>query len=216
MLPRNNILFLLFILVGFAFVSCGSDNEIEKFDYKAEYDRVSKTKVAPKKDDMEKDVADIIKKKSTYMYSAVGKKDPFRSYFGDFKVIERERRIVSELQKYDISDLVLTAIVWGITEPRAVIITPEKKSFIVKRGSFIGKNWGKISSILPDKIEIIETYKDPLGRKILNKLYLELPVKSLMNKEEEGKDVLDEKKSVPAADDEPKTPAKKGQKENED
>jgi Tfp pilus assembly protein PilP len=142
---------------------------------------------------VEKDITEIIKKRSTYIYSAVGKRDPFRSYFGDMKAVEQEREPVSELQRYDITDLNMTAIVWGITEPRAIIVTPERKSLIVKRGSFIGKNWGKVSAILQDKIEVIEVYKDPLGRKILNKLYLELPVKTVLSEgrenEQEIKDI---------------------------
>ena len=44
--------------------------------------------------------------------------------------------------------------------------------------------------ILPDKIEIVETYKDPLGRKILNKLYLELPIKTIL--QESGAPVSDD------------------------
>ena len=99
--------------------------------------------------------------------------------------MNKEKKIVSELQNFDVSDLRLTAIIWGISEPRATIVAPDGKSYIVKTGSFIGKNWGKISRILPDKIEIVETYKDPLGRKIINKLYLELPIKSNLKKDED-------------------------------
>jgi type IV pilus assembly protein PilP len=96
------------------------------------------------------------------------------------KALNKDRQIVSELQRFDISDLTITAIIWGVAEPRAVIMAPGKKTFIVRRGSFIGKNWGRISRILKNKIEIVETYKDPLGRKILNRVYLELPTSSLI------------------------------------
>lgn len=174
---RSNLLFAL-ILVSLL-IGCSNEYKIEAFDYKAEYDRVSKTKAAgKKKKDVE--IVDITKRKTNYRYSAVGKKDPFRSYFGDVATLTKEKKIVSELQNFDITDLRLTAIVWGVTEPRVVIVAPDGKSYVVKTGSFIGKNWGKISRILPDKIEIVETDKDPLGRKILNRLYLELPIESLL------------------------------------
>ncbi|HSA33440.1 MAG TPA: pilus assembly protein PilP [bacterium] len=178
------LLFLsaLLVLTG----GCSSEYEIERFDYKAEYDRVSKTPVPASSISVEKDITEIIKRRSTYIYSAVGKRDPFRSYFGDMKAVEQDREPVSELQRYDISDLNVTAIIWGITEPRAVVVTPERKSIIVKRGSFVGKNWGKINAILQDKIEIVEVYKDPLGRKILNKLYLELPIKTVLSEGREN------------------------------
>lgn len=180
---RNNnvktFLFSGFLLVA-VFAGCTNDYKIESFDYKAEYDRVSKTKSSEEKNKKNIDLTDIAQKKSNYRYSAVGKKDPFRSYFGDVASLTKEKKIVSELQNFDITDLRLTAIIWGVTEPRVVIVAPDGKSYIVKAGSFIGKNWGKVSRILPDKIEIIETYKDPLGRKILNKLYLELPIKTIL------------------------------------
>jgi|GEM_PF-663908 len=182
--PLTSYLFSCFAIL--TFMACSSDYEIERFDYKAEYDRVSKTNAKIAQSSVEKDITEIIKKRSSYIYSSVGKRDPFRSYFGDMKAVELDREPVSELQRYDITDLTMTAIVWGITEPRAIIVTPEKKSIIVKRGSFIGKNWGKVNAILQDKIEIVEVYKDPLGRKILNKLYLELPVKTVLSEGREN------------------------------
>lgn len=171
---------ILFVLIASVVAGCSNEYKIEPFDYKAEYDRVSKTKSSEEKTRKDIDLTDIAQKKSNYRYSAVGKKDPFRSYFGDVASLTKEKKIVSELQNFDITDLRLTAIIWGVTEPRVVIVAPDGKSYIVKSGSFIGKNWGKISRILPDKIEIIETYKDPLGRKILNKLYLELPITTIL------------------------------------
>ena len=176
---------LLFSLILLAMlVGCANEYQIEPFDFKAEYDKISKTKTTETKT-KEINISDIAQRKSNYRYSAVGKKDPFRSYFGDMAAMNKEKKIVSELQNFDVSDLRLTAIVCGISEPRATIVAPDGKSYIVKTGSFIGKNWGKISRILPDKIEIVETYKDPLGRKIINKLYLELPVKTNLTKDED-------------------------------
>ncbi|MCK5807529.1 pilus assembly protein PilP [bacterium] len=191
MRKNNHIAYRLMfsLLLGLLFVSCGGDMEIKERDYRAELERVKKSGTDGTKK-KERDLSDILKRKSNYRYSPVGKKDPFRSFFGDISALSQERKIVSELQRYDISDLQVTAIIWGITEPRATVTAPDKKSYIIKRGSFVGKNWGKVSKILPSKIEIVETYKDPLGRKILNKLYLELPVKTILNKE----DVLSDEK----------------------
>ena len=184
---------LLVLFTGFLFVSCGDDMRIKERNYEAELQRVKKISVKQTGKKKERDISDILSRKSNYRYSPVGKRDPFRSFFGDVAALSRERKIVSELQRFDISDLQLTAIIWGITDPRAIVVAPDKKSYIVRRGSFIGKNWGKVSKILPSKIEVVETYKDPLGRKIINRLYLELPVQTILNKEdvlsdEEGSD----------------------------
>jgi type IV pilus assembly protein PilP len=172
------------ILMFSVLASCSNEYRIEPFDYKAEYDRVSKTKPA-ETERKPLDITDLTKSRMSYRYSPVGKRDPFRSYFGDPASMVQERKIVSELQNFDVSDLRLTAIIWGITEPRVIMVSPDGKSHIVRTGSFVGKNWGKISRILPDKIEIIETYKDPLGRKIINKLYIELPVKTALSQSDE-------------------------------
>ena len=186
MRKNNHIAYQLMssLLLGLLFVSCGGDMEIKERNYQAELERVKKSSTMDVAKKKERDISEIFKSKSNYRYSPVGKKDPFRSFFGDVSALSRERKIVSELQRFDISDLQVTAIIWGITEPRATVTAPDKKSYIIKRGSFVGKNWGKVSKILPSKIEIVETYKDPLGRKILNRLYLELPVKTILNKED--------------------------------
>lgn len=170
---------------------CANEYQIEPFDYKAEYERVSKTKSNENKTKKEIDITDIAQRRSNYRYSAVGKKDPFRNYFGDMASLNKEKKIVSELQNFDVTDVRLSAIIYGITDPKAVVIAPDGKSYIVKNGSFIGKNWGKINRILPDKLEIVETYKDPLGRKIINKLYLELPIKSPLKESAEPDDAAE-------------------------
>lgn len=215
MLNNNFKAIAAIILVASFMLSCSNEYQIEPFDYKAEYDRVSKTKASDGKTKKDIELADLAQRKSNYRYSAVGKKDPFRSYFGDVASLNKDKEIVSELQKFDVTDLRLTAIIWGVTEPRVVIVAPDGKSYIVKTGSFIGKNWGKISRILPDKIEIIETYKDPLGRKILNKLYLELPVKTVLQESGapgEDQAVEDEKVEKVNVDDAGNVPAKNSDK----
>jgi len=201
---KSSIILIMLLSLAFITSSCGSEYEIT-FDRQAELDKLNKVAAQAKKTEQTKGISDVLKRDTSYVYSAVGKRDPFRSYFGDFQAIEKERKIVSELQKYDITELKITAILSGIAEPRAVIITPNKQSHIVKSGAFIGKNWGKISRILESKIEVTETYKDPLGRKILNKLYLELPVKSLMREREESESPFGQTEAfVPEKDEENK------------
>jgi len=178
---KNSFVYLgLITLLSFLILSCSNKYEIEAFDYKAEYDRVNRIRPSEEKNKKDLVIVGITKNKLTYKYSTVGKKDPFRSYFSNTASLTKEKKIVSELQNFDISNVDLTAIIWGVADPRAVIVTPDNKSYIVKKGSFIGKHWGKVNKILPKKIEIVETYKDSLGRKILNKLYLELPVETLL------------------------------------
>ena len=187
----NALVWISCLILVSVITGCANEYQIEPFNYQAEYEKVSKTKPSENKNKKEIDITDIAQRRSNYRYSAVGKKDPFRNYFGDMASLNKEKKIVSELQNFDVTDLVLSAIIYGITDPKAVVKAPDGKTYIVKNGSFIGKNWGKISRILPDKLEIVETYKDPLGRKIINKLYLELPIKSPLKESAEPEDAAD-------------------------
>ena len=92
---------------------CANEYQIEPFDYKAEYERVSKTKSNENKTKKEIDITDIAQRRSNYRYSAVGKKDPFRNYFGDMASLNKEKKIVSELQNFDVTDVRLSAIIYG-------------------------------------------------------------------------------------------------------
>ena len=84
-------LILCSILAG-----CANEYQIEPYDYKAEYEKVSKTKSSENKTKKEIDITDIAQRRSNYRYSAVGKKDPFRNYFGDMASLNKEKKIVSE------------------------------------------------------------------------------------------------------------------------
>jgi len=185
----TTIAFLLFFVI-----SCSNAKELKKFNIDAVIDEAKKADAGKKTKRKESSLEDVMDKKAKWVYNPVGKNDPFKSYFGDLKIDPGTlKKIISPLQRYDVSDLRLTAILWGISEPRAVIVAPNGKSYVVKKGDFMGRNWGKISRILPQKIELIEIYKDPLGRKILNKLYIEMPIKTFFSKE---KNVFDNKSDL--------------------
>ncbi len=183
MLRKNKMFLLAFIMLSLLMFSCTDYGELklvseDEMTVNPPAPKQQENKVEPK--DVDESIAELTKKNSNYVYSSVGKRDPFKSYFSDFKILERDKKITSELQRYDLSSLRVSGILVGIAEPRAMIVAPNAKTYIVKKGEFLGKNWGKISRILPTKIEIIETYKDALGRKILNRQYLNLPIRNIM------------------------------------
>lgn len=108
----------------------------------------------------------------TYVYSPIGKRDPFRSLF---KIDPPDLEIKTELQKFELDQLKLVAIISRIATPYAMVEDPEGKGHTLTSGKLIGKNWGKVSQITPECVVVDEDYRDYTGRKVTNKTEMCLP-----------------------------------------
>jgi Tfp pilus assembly protein PilP len=64
------------------------------------------------------------------------------------------------LQRFPIDRLKLSVTMTGTASPSAMIEDPEGRGWTVKIGTFVGQNWGKVSSIQRDQIIITETITD--------------------------------------------------------
>ncbi len=117
----------------------------------------------------EEDISEI-----TYAYSPIGKRDPFRSLFDQLRREEQTQQL-TELQKFEIDQLKLVAVVSRIPTPYAMVEDPKKKGHTLNRGTLIGKNWGRVSQITPECVVINEEYRDYTGRKVTNKTSMCLP-----------------------------------------
>lgn len=141
----------------------------------AEYQpRVTEAAKSKSEEDMKKIIDDLMKNDSydEYMYTSENKKDPFQSVFMEAvreeqpTLIDRNTQnissgiqihdTISELQRFDIDELKLTAIIYGISDRRAILVDPTSKSHIVKEGDFIGRNFGRISGIKQDQVIVQE------------------------------------------------------------
>jgi type IV pilus assembly protein PilP len=95
-----------------------------------------------------------------YAYSAVGKRDPFRSFFEDYATASEANAGVAErcgpLCRWDLEQLKLVAVVSGTTTPLAMVEDPEGRGYFVRRGSYIGKRSGKVSDIRRDVVVVTE------------------------------------------------------------
>jgi len=94
-------------------------------------------------------------------YDASGKRDPFRPFDFAPKVTADDSR--SPLERYEIGQLKLTAVLDGFDEPTAIVENAAGRGFTVKRGAKIGPNGGVIAEILPDRLLIDETITDFTG-----------------------------------------------------
>ncbi len=91
-------------------------------------------------------------------------RDPFRPMTLQTKVQTRKRENLSPLERFDLSQLKLVGIIWDIKEPRALVEDSAKLGYVVKIGTPIGNNDGKIKAIRPDEIVVEEIRFDAYGK----------------------------------------------------
>ena len=114
---------------------------------------------APKKAD-----TDYASGERDYFYDPRGKRDPFRSYrFVDEEGPEKKE--FGPLGDFELGQLELSAVIWDATNPRALILDPGGRSYIVREGSQIGKNNGQVIHIGDNLVLVKETYENFAGEK---------------------------------------------------
>lgn len=121
------------------------------------------------------------KEEPEFSYNPVGKPDPFKPFIQLTPVREIPRTApLTPLQKYDISQLKLVAIISTPEGNVALVEDATGKGYFVKKGTLIGKNEGKVTRILKDRVIIEETYLDVFGKVKTNEVIM------LLHKVEEG------------------------------
>lgn len=79
-------------------------------------------------------------------------RDPFRSPFaGEGKVTP-----ATGLQAFALADLQVEGIISGVDSPRAVIVLPTGEAVLVKEGTRIGTNGGRVKNIERDAVVVAE------------------------------------------------------------
>lgn len=111
----------------------------------------------------------------TYTYNPFGKRDPFRSFLSDKAGKSSESR--DPLLNFDLNKFTLTGILWGISNPKAIVVDGAGQGHIISRGTRIGRNKGQVIRILKDEIVVSEEYRDPLGKLMVTEQSLKLSKK---------------------------------------
>ncbi len=126
---------------------------------------VAKAEAVPAK----KDVAE-------YVYSPNGMRDPFVPLLQVRKPVKGKKAVpLTPLQKFDLPQFRILGIIIGKGEPTAMVAAPGGKSFIVRKGTKIGKNNGVITKITSDGIYVQEKYYDFSGAVRVNEQVIKLP-----------------------------------------
>ena len=108
----------------------------------------------------------------SYTYNPFGKRDPFRSFLYEKGSISAESK--DPLLNYDLSKFSLTGILWGISNPKAIVTDGDGHGHIISRGTRIGRNKGQVIRILKDELIVSEEYRDPLGKLMVSEYSMKL------------------------------------------
>jgi type IV pilus assembly protein PilP len=98
-----------------------------------------------------------------YHYDPNGKPDPFRSFLRELARI-RTADSATPLERFDLSQLAVKAVIWGNEDPRALVHDPSGKGYIVQKGAAVGKNDGRVVAIHDGSVVVKETYVDFEGQ----------------------------------------------------
>jgi Tfp pilus assembly protein PilP len=105
--------------------------------------------------------------KVRYQYSVTGKRDPFKPFISKATVGKSKRKgdHLTPLQRYNFNQLKLIGIIWRDDKniSAAMVEDTEGKGYVLKKGTLIGENNGRVINILKDRI-IIEEYRNYHGK----------------------------------------------------
>ena len=124
---------------------------------------------AAKTDDVQ--VARAVEPSGDIPYDPAGRRDPFRPPRAGTAQTGEPR---TPLQRYEIGQLKLVAIIYETREPRAVVEDDQKLGYIVKVGTPIGPNGGVVRSIDRGRVVIAEQAVDYYGEQRANEVTMEL------------------------------------------
>ena len=141
---------------------------------------IKKSKKIEKKPtkEIEKSVQTVVKEKTKvpYIYSPKGRPDPFRPFIVEVKVIpvkKGQRRIrLTPLERAALSQFKVVAILWSENESFAMVEDGTGKGYVIKIGTYIGKNGGKVIDIFQDHVVVEEP--DIYGKKKANRIALKI------------------------------------------
>ncbi|MEJ2164877.1 MAG: pilus assembly protein PilP [Desulfobacterales bacterium] len=114
-------------------------------------------------------------------YDPTGKIDPFEPLFKEEKDVavaklKRKKRIPrTPLERIDLSQLKLVGIILAASGNRALVEEASGKGYVIKEGTYIGTNGGKIVSIQKEVVTVEEELEDIYGKLKIRKKELKLP-----------------------------------------
>lgn len=119
-------------------------------------------------------------------FSFKSRKDPFKPLIAPPEPaaakapspVKRKAVDALPIQSYEASRFVVTGIITGLKENKALLVDPAGKGYVVKTGMLIGDNGGHVTKITPSYLEVSEQYIDGKKHTKIRKIVLPLAKKS--------------------------------------
>lgn len=165
-------LVLLFICI-FMMQGCVEEENSRKTPEKAT--------VAPKPaPSPEPEAPKVLEKQPEQMvYVSEGRRDPFIPLSAIRTPLDKPEPSEPEtpLQSYDVAQFRLIGVIVGKGAPKAMVVAPDGKSYILARGVKIGKNNGVVLDITSKSVSVKEKYYDFSGNVIENIQEIFVPIR---------------------------------------
>jgi type IV pilus assembly protein PilP len=108
--------------------------------------------------------------KESYSYTSAGKADPFVPLIADIlakskadSARDSDKEYLTPLQKYELKDLKLVAVVVSDNELTAMLEDPTGYGYFVRKGMLVGPNDGVVERVIPNGLIIKEKFYNSLG-----------------------------------------------------
>ena len=112
-------------------------------------------------------------------YDPKGKIDPFQPLFRDKPVLakkkKRKRLPQTPLERIEISQLKLVGIILASSGNRALVEETSGKGYVIKKGTYIGTNSGKVVKINKENVIVEEEFEDVFGKSTTRQREIKLP-----------------------------------------
>lgn len=114
-------------------------------------------------------------------YNPKGKPDPFEPFIKEegqqvLKAMKPKRRSPqTPLEQIDLGQLKLVAIIASPSGNRAMVEEATGKGYVLKEGTYVGMNSGKVVGITIEKVMVEEEFEDAYGQTITQKKEITLP-----------------------------------------
>ena len=114
-------------------------------------------------------------------YNPKGKVNPFEPLFREKPTVakakvKRKKRVPrTPLEKIDLSQLRLVGIITAASGNKALVEESNGKGYVIRKGTYIGTNAGKVVQIQSNKVIVAEEWEDVLGNVTLRNKELKLP-----------------------------------------
>ncbi len=113
-------------------------------------------------------------------YDAKDKIDPFEPLFKEKPVIVKKKKNKKRipqtpLERIDLSQLKLVGIIMASSGNRALVEESSGKGYVIKKGTYIGINSGKVVKIKKEKVVVEEEFEDVFGKTKLHQREIKLP-----------------------------------------